>query len=780
MDGLQKLLVAVKERHNYKDNLISDCYQRLEHVTADELQGAKAVYHSQCYKHITNISKVRRLKERYEKRQLTDEDDINTSENIDNNGISADISRIETKTLRSKSLSYVYQDDLDKLLEITRSSGKDFKFTEKQTIKQEVCFKPTPPNETFQNFERPTSLIDLNLIRNKDRVWALLQVADDDSICTLPTWTAFNSLLTKPPLITTCQSLPLYPGHPTDWGNLYTALKIVQGINVSVAGNRKTIVTLDFQLYAKCMQLRVKKDVYDNYIFRLGELHIVFAFLKAMGKYIAGSGLDRVLTESGIYGPTTLGQIIDGKHMKRCMEAHMILYLSLNKLYLKGALEKHPHFLEEISTARNKIFSGISDEYDGEHLKMIYDDSIADITESGIVTTLEEYDQSLSQQPLFLRNYMVMYEALLLFVRSSREGNWALHLSSLDNMVKYFFAHDQINYARLTPLYLATMTDLLSNDIESWNYLEESFAISKSQIPFTSIGSDHALEQENKVMKVTGGVKGLTQNPSGLHRFCLTAPVLNALSQEFCSNNGIAVQSRIHHYQFTGSANSRVALNVQKLLDVYDTFGVSFEENEFVMNIVSKAVLPVEIATKLLQHERIGEELYQSFINERLIGSESVWSPLKKCKLPTFKNQGKKVTMTVEKKLVQLKEERTLLSRFLITARKRPEIDLEESIGNYEFTVVPHSMFTDDGQPLLSTDKAKLLHEIESLVTEEPLADVEYMDQNTKSVIIIDGMALVNRVHKDSDMKTWKVNLSTMKAMRKVATCVNDDLPFVQ
>ena len=100
-----------------------------------------------------------------------------------------------------------------------------------------------------------------------------------------------------------------------------------------------------------------------------------------------------------------------------------------------------------------------------------------------------------------------------------------MHLSSLDNMVKYFFAHDQINYARLTPLYLATMTDLLSNDIESWNYLEESFAISKSQIPFTSIGSDHALEQENKVMKVTGGVKGLTQNPSGLHRFCLTAPV---------------------------------------------------------------------------------------------------------------------------------------------------------------------------------------------------------------------------------------------------------------
>ena len=74
---------------------------------------------------------------------------------------------------------------------------------------------------------------------------------------------------------------------------------------------------------------------------------------------------------------------------------------------------------------------------------------------------------------------MKMYEALLLSVLSR---NWVLHSSSLDNMVKYFFAH--INYARLTPLYLAIVTEMLSNDIESWNYLEKNFAISKSQIPF--------------------------------------------------------------------------------------------------------------------------------------------------------------------------------------------------------------------------------------------------------------------------------------------------------
>ena len=130
--------------------------------------------------------------------------------------------------------------------------------------------------------------------------------------------------------------------------------------------------------------------MYDNYIFRLDELHMVFASLKAMGKYIAGSGLDRVLTESGIYGPTTLGQFFYGKHMKRCMEAHIVLFLSLNKLYLKRALEKHPNLHEEISTKMNMRFSDKSDENEGGHLKLVYENSIAVIPECGILTILEE------------------------------------------------------------------------------------------------------------------------------------------------------------------------------------------------------------------------------------------------------------------------------------------------------------------------------------------------------------------------------------------------------
>ena len=64
-----------------------------------------------------------------------------------------------------------------------------------------------------------------------------------------------------------------------------------------------------------------------------------------IGKCIQGSGLHQILVEAGVYGPTILGQILDGKHRKRRMEAHMIIYLSLYKIYLDRLIESKPQVL---------------------------------------------------------------------------------------------------------------------------------------------------------------------------------------------------------------------------------------------------------------------------------------------------------------------------------------------------------------------------------------------------------------------------------------------------
>ena len=80
------------------------------------------------------------------------------------------------------------------------------------------------------------------------------------------------------------------------------------------------------QLYAKALHLQGRNEISNNFVFRPGELHIVLAFQHASGKYIENSGLDQYFIDCDIYGPVTVNQILNGKHMKRGMEAHMVLY----------------------------------------------------------------------------------------------------------------------------------------------------------------------------------------------------------------------------------------------------------------------------------------------------------------------------------------------------------------------------------------------------------------------------------------------------------------------
>ena len=80
---------------------------------------------------------------------------------------------------------------------------------------------------------------------------------------------------------------------------------------------RKAIVSLDLQLYAKCIQLQEKNEIMEGFIFRMEELHVVFTVLKVLGKIINNSGLDLSFEEAGIYGPATLCQIKEWKHLYR-------------------------------------------------------------------------------------------------------------------------------------------------------------------------------------------------------------------------------------------------------------------------------------------------------------------------------------------------------------------------------------------------------------------------------------------------------------------------------
>ena len=81
-----------------------------------------------------------------------------------------------------------------------------------------------------------------------------------------------------------------------------------------------------------------------------------------------------------------------------------------------------------------------------------------------------------------------------------------------------------LNYARLTPVYLSQMYQLRNDDPTIWNrFVEGEFSVNKSNVPFSAIEADHAREQENRAVKVLGGIKGIASSQKLLDEYFLTA-----------------------------------------------------------------------------------------------------------------------------------------------------------------------------------------------------------------------------------------------------------------
>ena len=102
-------------------------------------------------------------------------------------------------------------------------------------------------------------------------------------------------------------------------------------------------------------------------------------------------------------------------------------------------------------------------------------------------------------------------------------------------------------------------------------------------------------------------------------------------------------------------------------------------------------------------------------------------------------------------KIVTLKEERNLLQRFTIIARKRSDLDLQQCIGEYEFGVVPRALFAADGSMLLEKLKYKVSNLIRNAVIVGSTPTIPIISQPQKKIIILDGMAIVNALPKDKN-----------------------------
>ena len=126
----------------------------------------------------------------------------------------------------------------------------------------------------------------------------------------------------------------------------------------------------------------------------------------------------------------------------------------------------------------------------------------------------------------FWMTYFELANFLLDFLRASREGDWNLHILSINELIPWCFAYNRSNYARYLPWYLLQMLNLPNSHPELNNYLLDGGFSTQigSDNPFGCIPMDQTIEETvNKDTQTAGGTKGFSTNKSAVAKHYLTA-----------------------------------------------------------------------------------------------------------------------------------------------------------------------------------------------------------------------------------------------------------------
>ena len=346
--------------------------------------------------------------------------------------------------------------------------------------------------------------------------------------------------------------------------------------------------------------------------------------------------------------------------------------------------------------------------------------------------------QSSNKMTAYWRSYIEMVGLLLRFIRSTREGDWSLHLACVRDMLPWMFAYDRTNYSRYLPVYWCDMMSLKEEHPSAYEAFQAGdFVVQRSGNAFSQVAVDHTIEQTiNRDTKSQGGIIGFSLNKGAVQRWLLTSHERAAITQACREMAGMSVTNADGVIKEKGKGRMSVDEgDVKKVQSTLSNWGNPFSPNDTdeICHLASGMAAPKKLEEDLLVAYDKGEEAMTAFIKKRLTTNEvPFYDPIPKLKLATFDS----VTLAPVKiggREVMLKADRDLFARLLVVAQTR-DMDLRE-VFRYSLGPIPWSLASADGS-LCKTNKAKLL---ESLVKRvEPAEDV-----TPTAALIVDGMAVL-------------------------------------
>ncbi|MES9879848.1 MAG: hypothetical protein ABW185_03105, partial [Sedimenticola sp.] len=534
------------------------------------------------------------------------------------------------------------------------------------------------------------------------------------------------------------------------------------------------IFLVDQPLYSRAKSLVwANQNRYKDVVVLLGDLHILFNFLKAIGNHLENAGLVDIWVESGLFAENSTDAMMNGKAYYRAVQGHIWAYEALNRVWWTSFERWLNENNDTVTTSLKRCVSLVQTSLKESSTRASH--AIAELVQllndPELQTLVKKFSSELDADPNFKywHSYIEMVDILLDFIRANRDGNWSLHIDAFAAMLPWMTIYDHTNYARWGPIYLADMKGLAATAPEVYaEFMAGNFVVKRSNKRFNQVPVDQATEWMNRMCKISNGIIGITRNDTARDRFCATW----------------AERSNVSHatkslYGFDDGENEKQALSTRKndisspqrhdcdavnrLTDLFHRFNVfkitdkstaldepqpdhsNAEEstcailernyhNAPLVSLTSNDVASNEIKADLLSAESRGMHMVKVNVTERLIDTTIPFhDTMKRNCSKTFASlyHCSTVNQKQEKKVV--KADRKLIQKLLTVAQAGRNVKMDE-ILKHELSPVPLSLAKLDGE-MNSAAKSDLLGLLVTDINAQVPTSLPDAQENVKSCI---------------------------------------------
>ena len=481
------------------------------------------------------------------------------------------------------------------------------------------------------------------------------------------------------------------------------------------------VITADQPLFALLKQAQwtwPNQCGEDKFVIVLGGLHQEMAAYKVLGDWLKDSGWIEALDESKVATPGTAESFLIGSHVSKTRHAHEVTACTLFIL-MKNAYEEY-----------------------------------VESDPQGLIETFDIFKARRMEESPQFHYWAIALElelTVLLFIRSIREGNFNLYVSSLKKLAPWYFALDHPNYARWTAVHINDMEMLHQEhpDVHT-EFQNGNFAVQKSTNLFSMLALDHAHEQNNAVVKGDGGAVGLFTNTQALLKWMTSGAEMARIIGEFEASleSGVSGTENTNHHDQTKATQTTFGQHVQQLTTKMEEMGSPFlEHSNDILQLDTKEIANEAAVRSILQAPAIGQKQYNDFVSQRLRSAHIVLtSAIKRNKLALLQCFSTKAKPG-KSQITSLKNDCSLFSRLYIACQTR-EGSLDDFFKHENQSCPPSLSHNGLMRKPAKGDLVECLIKLPSVhsPTVAPPSDV----------IIVDGAAVVNILKPTVVCKTFE------------------------